>query len=178
MMREGNLLGTPMRTYVLIAILLVWLSSGPMGCTVLFPRPKGCDEVSATVQKAFQHRTLDELVSNISALPLLERLDAYVYGTRCIHPPLLFLEDALIDNKDAMWEAVRRMESELDDSERFTYLALILTFHERKHINLNVDNQLRGLVSKSLSRLKNQHSRAFAIKLYKEAGVAEIEHEN
>lgn len=140
------------------------------GCAP-FPRKKDCLEISLPIQKAFHFKSIDELVSNVSALPLEERMNAYVYGMQCLHPPHKFLARTLVGNQEAMWEAFQRMDSDLTDSERFSYLELIAEFHTKKYINLNADDDLRSRVRKSLSRYKSANRREFSIHLFNEDGV-------
>jgi hypothetical protein len=154
----------------------IWLPFLPVAllasaCAVRSPYSDACAGVSSNVKKALHYRSLDELKMNVAALDVGDRLDAFVYGVQCVHPPLVFLASTLVEEPRAIDETLHRLEGELDDSERFAYIELIRILHEKHRIDLNSDRQLRERVSKSIFRVKDEVFQARLLQLFAKDGV-------
>ena|SRR5258708_7320087 len=141
------------------------------GCAARLPYSDACTSVSSNVEKAFRYHSLDELKANVSALRLADRLDAFVHGMQCVHPPFLFLANTLIEEPRTRDETLRRLDWELRDSERFAYIELMRILHEKKKIDINSDRLLREQIKRSLSRLEDESLRARLIRLFARDGV-------
>jgi len=153
-----------------------WLRYMPLAllacaCAVRSPYSDACAGASQNVKKAFHYRSLGELKMNVAALDVGDRLDAYVYGMQCIHPPLQFLAGTLVDEPRALDETLHRLDGELDGSERFAYIELIRVLHEKHRIDLNSDKQLRKRVSESVFRVKDEVLQARLVRLFAKDGV-------
>lgn len=170
MKKKNGVLGSLLNFRVKAILSIVGICFLAAGCAP-FPQPSGCAKLSHQVLNAFSFKSTEELVSNVSALAVPQRLDAYVYGMQCLHPPHHFLAKTFVGSEDVMREIFRRMDSDLEDSERFAYLELIRDFHHEKYIDLNSNDDLRRRVGNNLLRYRSENRRAFSIHLFRADGV-------